>query len=68
MFIDESKEIIDILANGVNPITGDKLPFDSPYYDSKVVSTLTTASKYIEYTKDYLITPEPQPYLAVAAA
>ena len=53
MFIDEAKEIIDSLANGVNPITGKKLPNDSPYNNNKVISALTTACKYIEYTKDY---------------
>jgi len=40
MELEEAKRIIKILADGINPITGEVLPKDSPYNEPDVIRAL----------------------------
>ena len=40
MELAKAKEIVKILANGVDPVTGEALPQESPYNDSGVIRAL----------------------------
>ncbi len=44
----EAKEIIGSLANGVNPITGEIFPEDSPYNNPKIIRALFTVLHFLE--------------------
>lgn len=44
--------IIQSLANGIDPTTGEVFPSDSPYQNVEVVRALFHAAKIIEHTKD----------------
>lgn len=42
MDFDEAKSILNFLANGINPISGEVLPEISPYNEPKVIRALFT--------------------------
>ncbi|ADE13513.1 conserved hypothetical protein [Nitrosococcus halophilus Nc 4] len=42
MELDEAREILNALANGVDPVTGEVLPETSPYNEPKVIRALFT--------------------------
>jgi len=42
MELDKAKEIVKVLANGINPASGEILPAVSPYNDSDVIRALFT--------------------------
>ena len=42
MELDEAREILRVLANGVDPVTGEVLPAASPYNEPKVIRALFT--------------------------
>lgn len=42
MDIDEAREILKALANGVNPATGEILPNSSPYNNPKIIRAIFT--------------------------
>ncbi|HEY5809255.1 MAG TPA: hypothetical protein VIT67_14875 [Povalibacter sp.] len=48
--MDETRafSIVSALANGVNPLTGEVFPADSPYQTAEVVRALFLASKMLE--------------------
>ena len=45
MKIEEATDIVTILANGVNPLTGEAFPSDSPYQHPQVIRALFTVLK-----------------------
>ena len=45
---EEAKQIIDVLAAGVNPATGEVLPEDNPLNSPHVIRALFIASKALE--------------------
>lgn len=45
---EEAKQIIDVLAAGVDPATGEMLPEDNPLNSSHVIRALFIASKALE--------------------
>ncbi len=48
MDIKEATEILDILANGVEPSSGNKISADSPYNSPDVIRALYTCINYIK--------------------
>lgn len=44
----EALNIVSTLANGVNPITGEVFPSDSPYQSSEIVRALFVAARALE--------------------
>ena len=42
MELDEAKNIVTALANGIDPTTGEVLPQESPYNDPTVIRALFT--------------------------
>jgi len=44
----ESIRIIELLANGVNPQTGEVFPMDSPYQNAQSIRALFTALRALE--------------------
>lgn len=44
----ESIRIVELLANGVNPQTGEVFPMDSPYQDTQSIRALFTALRALE--------------------
>ncbi len=51
MELNTAKEIVKILANGVNPATGEVLPQESPYNDPSVIRALFTVLGSIKAAK-----------------
>lgn len=45
-----ARQIIDILAQGIHPITGEAMPDDSPYNAPPVIRALHTVSRALEST------------------
>jgi len=52
MDISEAKKIVEMLANGINPITGEKIPSDSHYNDPIIIRALFTVLKSIKEPKN----------------
>jgi hypothetical protein len=57
-----ARQIIDVLAQGIHPITGEAMPEDSPYNAPPVIRALHTVSRALEggVTK-VPVTAEPAP-------
>ena len=51
MQIEKAKEITKLLANGINPTTGEVFPDDSPYNHPKIIRALFTLLNHIEIPK-----------------
>ena len=51
MEIKEAKEIVISLANGVDPITGEVFPDDSPYSHPTVIRSLFTILNHVRFPK-----------------
>ena len=49
MEITEAKEIVKLLADGINPETGEIFPDDSPYQNPKIIRALFAALRTMEY-------------------
>ncbi len=47
----ESIRIVELLANGVNPQTGEVFPMDSPYQNAQTIRALFTALRALEGQK-----------------
>lgn len=47
----EAKSLLSALANGINPITGEILPDDSPYNEPKVIRALFTVLNPVKGNK-----------------
>ena len=45
----ESKQLIEYLAKGIDPITGEVLPNESPYNNPDIIRALFLAVKALEY-------------------
>jgi hypothetical protein len=43
-----ARQIIDVLAQGIHPITGEAMPEDSPYQAPPVIRALNTVSRALE--------------------
>ena len=50
MELQTARQIIDTLARGVHPVTGECMPPDSPYNEPPVIRALFTVSKALEET------------------
>lgn len=48
MELQTARQIIDTLARGVHPVTGECMPPDSPYNEPPVIRALFTVSKALE--------------------
>ncbi|MBG9387820.1 hypothetical protein [Caenimonas aquaedulcis] len=48
MELQTARQIIDTLARGVHPVTGECMPADSPYNEPPVIRALFTVSKALE--------------------
>jgi hypothetical protein len=53
MEIEEAKEIVISLANGINPITGKVFPDDSPYNDPTIIRSLFTVANNVKLPKKH---------------
>jgi len=51
MELEKAKEIVKVLANGMDPTTGDVLPHASPYNDPMVISGLFTVLESLRAVK-----------------
>jgi len=49
MMPNESKQLIEYLAKGIDPITGKVLPNESPYNNPDIIRALFLAVKALEY-------------------
>ena len=49
MMPNESKQLIEYLAKGIDPITGEILPNESPYNNPDIIRALFLAIKALEY-------------------
>lgn len=49
MLLEEAKEIIIALANGINPVTGEELPDSSPYNNPNIIRALFTVINSPKY-------------------
>ena len=49
MMPNESKQLIEYLAKGIDPITGEVLPKESPYNNPDIIRALFLAVKALEY-------------------
>lgn len=58
MELNEAKETIEALADGINPVTGEVLPQEGPYNDPKVIRALFTMLESIKAIKPPSRTPE----------
>ena len=43
-----AREIINVLAQGIHPVTGEMMPADSPYNEPPVIRALFTVSQALE--------------------
>ena len=43
-----AREIINVLAQGIHPVTGEAMPADSPYNEPPVIRALFTVSQALE--------------------
>lgn len=48
MELQSARQIIDTLAQGIHPVTGEAMPQDSPYNAAPVIRALFTASQALE--------------------
>jgi len=55
MELDSARQIIDSLAQGIHPVTGEPMPDDSPYNAPPVIRALFAVSRALETVK-----PRPQ--------
>jgi hypothetical protein len=51
MELQSARQIIDTLAQGIHPVTGEVIPDDSPYSAAPVLRALFTASKVLGETR-----------------
>jgi hypothetical protein len=51
MELDKAKETVKILAHGIDPVTGEVLPQESPYNDPGVIRSLFTVLESIKSSK-----------------
>ena len=58
MELSEAKETIEVLADGINPATGEVLPKEGPYNDPKVIRALCTILESIKAIRPPSRTPE----------
>lgn len=58
MELNKAKETIEILADGINPATGESLPPEGPYNDPLIVRALFTILDSIKAIKPPRRTPE----------
>jgi hypothetical protein len=54
-----ARQIIDTLAQGIHPITGEAMPEDSPYNAPPVIRALHVVSRALEGASQSTATPEP---------
>lgn len=47
MEVERAREIVLMLANGIDPCTGEIFPEDSPYQQAEVIRALFTVEKYL---------------------
>lgn len=48
MELQNAREIINILAQGIHPVTGESMPADSPYNEPPVIRALFAVSRALE--------------------
>ncbi len=58
MELNKAKETIEVLANGINPVTGEVLPGEGPYNDPIVIRALFTVLESIKAIRPPRKTPE----------
>ena len=58
MELDEAKQIVEALANGIDPTTGEVLPKESPYNDPAVIRALFTVIGSLKTVKKSKLTDE----------
>jgi hypothetical protein len=61
MNLAEIVEIIEALAEGVNPVNGEPLPDESPYHDSRVIRALYAAARMLRQQPSHSKLPKSQP-------
>ena len=57
MKLEEAKSVLMGLANGINPVTGELFPEDSPYNDPKIIRALFTIAQFINEAKQQKKSP-----------
>jgi len=58
MELNEAKETIEVLADGINPVTGEVLPSEGPYNEPKVIRALFAMLESIKAIRPPSRTPE----------
>jgi len=53
MEIEQAREIVILLANGINPITGEVFPNDSPYNNPTIIRSLFTVANNVSFAKKH---------------
>jgi len=51
MELNESRNIVKTLAQGVHPTTGEAFPTDSPYNDPEVIRALFSILEFVKFAK-----------------
>jgi hypothetical protein len=63
MELQNARQIIDTLAQGIHPVTGEAMPEDSPYNAPPVIRALFAVSQALDHGE-----PAPKPAVRVRAA
>jgi hypothetical protein len=52
MEISRVKELLSLLAEGIDPVTGEVFPADSPYQQPEIIRALYSALRFLEADKE----------------